>query len=97
MAITKTKEQIYEWFTTKNWFKTYEKNLFGYTKYRVRESNCTNFKDYLDYAFKKLIEEDNQSYIEFLALDFERENTSQGRDYWEKIDESYWAGWMYKD
>lgn len=97
MAITKTKEQIYEWFTTKNWFKLYEKNLFRYPKTRVKESNCTNFKDYLDYAFEKLIEEDNQSYIEYLSLDFVKESTNQGWGYWHKIDECYWANWMCKN
>lgn len=97
MTITKTKEQIYEWFTTKNWFKSYEKNLFSYPKSRVRASTCTNFKDYLDYAFKKLIEEGDESYVEYLSLDFMRDSTNQGWEYWQKIDESYWANWMCKD
>lgn len=94
MAITKTKEEVYEWFTTKNWFKLYERNLFAFPRQRVKQSSCTNFKDYLDYAYKHFKEEGSQSYVEFLIMDIDRLETEQGFLYWRHIDESYWTNWM---
>ena len=92
MAITKTKEEIYEWFTTKNWFKSYEKQLFKRPMYnKVASSNCTNFKDYLDFAYRKLRQQNpNESYIEFLLLDFNIEISNEGQEYWRKLDNIYW-------
>ena len=97
MSVTKTKEQIYEWFTTKNWFKSYEKNLFTYPCSRVKDSNCTNFKDYLDYSYRRLREEDIRGNIEFLVLDFHKGESPEGSSYWERIDEMYWNNWLRKD
>ena len=99
MAITKTKEQIYEWFTTKNWFKSYEKNLFRASNphERVTSSGCSNFKDYLDYAYRKLREESISGYIEFLLCDFNRDNSDEGYEYWHRIDQEYWFGWVRKN
>lgn len=90
MAITKTKEEIYEWFTTKNWFKSYEKQLFYQPVSRnVASSNCTNFKDYLNYAYHRL-NRGNQSYIEFLLLDFRTDRSVEGDYYWRQLDDIYW-------
>lgn len=95
MAITKSKGQIYEWITTKNWFKSYEKNLFSNPRsIRVRQSGCSNFKDYLDYAFKKLIECNKETFIEFLIVDSIKEGSGQSITYWSLIDTEYWHKWM---
>lgn len=94
MAITKTKEEVYEWFTTKNWFKLYERNLFTHPRARVENSGCTNFKDYLDYAYRVLRENGDQANVEYLLCDFKRRDTNEGDQYWGDIDAVYWVGWM---
>ena len=97
MAITKTKQEVYEWFTTKNWFKSYERNLFTYPKARVVNSGYTNFKDYLDYAYRILRENRDQANVEFLLCDFEKWKTNEGAKYWDAIDAAYWSRWMCRN
>lgn len=94
MAITKTKEQIYEWFTKSNWWTMYEREFKEHPGCLVLESGCRDFKEYLDFAFHKLQNESSVSYIEFLLCPDCIKRRIFGSDYWSSIDNIYWYHWV---
>ena len=63
----KTKEEIYEWVTSQNWFRFYESSMIAHPSKFFVDSKATCFKEYLEYAWDRYKRTGDYGLIEYLC------------------------------